>query len=147
MKLGQGREMLTLLNMFIVFVILILMVNAVAIYFLIRRFGALKRQTAHARGVAQEFCKLTGGSVRLLNRASRIWCMDVTLLEHALMSLPEDDKRALNGITAQRGQEQAEKIKAHNLKIERMTALHTDFLGQTPEEGIVIPEGARPYVG
>jgi hypothetical protein len=100
--------------------------NAMALFVLAGRLKRAERGVLYARGAAQEFCRLTGDSHRLLGRVSDVWESDPELLAKTLSSLTGPQQKNIK-VLRERGV-----IREHTRKIEEMTGIFSEFVGQTP---------------
>ena len=119
-------------------ILLVLLIgNAVALFVLRRRLTTAEEGLRYARGAAQEFCRLCGGSQRMLRRVTTIWGADPLLLDAALNTLSNTEQKEIR-LAKQEGT-----VTRHCKKIDDITKTYSEFLGQTPflEKGGI--SGAR----
>lgn len=108
-------------------ILLVLLIgNAVALFILMRKLKGARVGFLYARSAAQEFCRLTGDSHRLLGRVSDVWESDPELLAKTLATLTGPQQKNIKQMR------QAGVIREHRGAIEDMTAIFSDFVGQTP---------------
>jgi hypothetical protein len=117
-----GSEVIAALAVLVV----LLVGNAVAVVVLRRRLKATKAGLLYARGAAQEFCRLCGGSQRMLRRVTTIWGADPLLLDAALNTLSNTEQNEIK-LVKQEGA-----VTKHCAKIDEVTKTYSEFLGQTP---------------
>jgi hypothetical protein len=120
--------------MFIALVCALITVTAilpVTVFLLTKQMRQAREEAAYARGAAQEFCRLTGDSDRMLRKVVRIYACDPELLQQAVNSLPVGER---NNIKLER---ESGVIQNQCEQIEKWTAKYSDFIGQTPLPGEV----------
>ena len=119
-------------------ILLVLLIgNAVALFILMRKLREARVGLLYARSAAQEFCRLTGDSHRLLGRVSDVWESDPELLAKTLASLTGPQQKNIKQMR------QAGVIREHRGAIENMTEVFSEFVGQTPLPGEVGISGKR----
>ena len=119
-------------------ILLVLLIgNAVALFVTMRKLKEARMGFLYARGAAQEFCRLSGDSHRLLGRVSDVWESDPELLAKTLASLTGPQQKSINQMR------QAGIIREHRGAIENMTKIFSEFVGQTPLPSEVGIRGAR----
>jgi len=126
-----GSEVIAALAVLVV----LLVGNAVTLVVLRRRLKATKEGLLYARGAAQEFCRLCGGSQRMLRRVATMWGADPLILEAALNTLTDIEQKEIR-LVRQEGA-----VKRHCQKIDDVTKTYSEFLGQTP----FLKEGEHPW--
>ena len=122
---------------FSVILVVLLIGNAVALCVVMRRLKRAEQGFEYARGAAQEFCRLSGDSHRLLGRVSDVWESDPELLAKTLSSLTGPQQKNIKQMR------QAGVIREHRGEIEVMTKIFSEFVGQTPLPSEVGIRGAR----
>jgi len=115
-----------LLGIAAIVLVLVMAVNVVVVLRLRRRLKVTETGLLYARSAAQEFCRLSGDSHRLLVRVSHVWHSDPDLLAKTISSLTPSQQA---GIKQMR---QAGLIREHCQSIDDITHEYSDFVGQTP---------------
>ena len=121
----------------LVILLVLLIGNAVALFVMMRRLKVAVQGFEYARGAAQEFCRLSGDSHRLLGRVSDVWESDPELLAKTISSLTGPQQANIKQMR------QTGLIRAHCGKIKEMETIFSEFVGQTPKPGEVNVRGAR----
>ena len=106
--------------------VVLLIGNAVVLFMLLRKWKEARDGFLYARAAAQEFCRLSGDSHRLLERVSDIWESDPKLLAKVISSLTAPQQKSIKLMR------QAGLTREHCGRIEEMTRVFSDFVGQTP---------------